>query len=713
MKSDISIVVRRGEGMRESIWKLLFVICFIFLFSFWQTEQVQAESKPTKLYTGEEDYVLEGLIDQKQFYYDIPTEKISGNNNFVLHIRYSDLLLKDSTVTIALDGEPVKSVTINPKKTEMEIDVPLRGEMLERGFHQVTVSFYGELAAEMCTNEENPANWMTILADSHFNLHVDKDLKDRDNMLVDYPYPFVQMDGSDASSTVIVLPDDASEKVMSAALKLTGYINSQTGEQESVDIMFESDVEKQVNKLDAHMIVIGEVDTFSSIVDGMIQTAEADVKKDHLLVKNEIISLPKGDRQVMFVLANDGETLSSLIPIITTDAYVDQLTGNEMEIKQLPTLPGQDRKDKVDFNSLSIPSMTLSGLESSSPYYFYDVPTYVDRKETSYLHLKLEVAETLRHESLASQRSGELVVMVNDVPHSVDLNELEEDSDGFFRLALPISSETIQQGDTMSIQFVGHGLKERDICVLPTDERWIYIDEASYIEFALKEDGTNEADFSSWPQPFISSEEGTNTLVVVPEKIDREMLKQTQIVMNELVTKNNMASMELVHTDNVTKEQLKDHHIIFIGDVRKWEALNDAESTLLQVDEEGVVNVYEHGFVAEGAKLVTSIQDSIWNDKHSLVIFTSVHPEEKEFVSSDIVHALSNEKLFANIVVETANTDIFSNEVALKDGSDIGKAPSEKSTEEPWMLFIFVGMFVIGLLIFIAVVRNRRKAMKE
>lgn len=43
---------------------------------------------------------------------------------------------------------------------------------------------------------------------------------------------------------------------------------------------------------------------------------------------------------------------------------------------------------------------------------------------------------------------------------------------------------------------------------------------------------------------------------------------------------------------------------------------------------------------------------------------SAVHPDEKDFVSLAIVHALSNEKLFTNIVVETANTDIFSNEAA-------------------------------------------------
>src|SRR5699024_496573 len=85
-----------------------------------------------------------------------------------------------------------KSYRLKGGKKEETFKVPLKGKSLERGFHHITVAFYGELSKEMCTNEENPANWLTILSDSYVHLEMEDSFVDRDNMLADYPYPFVQ-----------------------------------------------------------------------------------------------------------------------------------------------------------------------------------------------------------------------------------------------------------------------------------------------------------------------------------------------------------------------------------------------------------------------------------------------------------------------------------------------------------------------------------------
>src|SRR5699024_8742863 len=135
---------------------------------------------------------------------------------------------------------------------------------------------------------------------------------------------------------------------------------------------------------------------------------------------------------------------------------------------------------QATFGKLSIPSITLNGIKSQSEFYFYDIPTYVDVTENAYVHLKLKVSETLMYESKYSQAMGEIVLQINGVPHSVSVRDLELDNDGFYRVALPISPSTMQEDRMVSIQFIGNGLKEHEVCVPPSDEKWIYIDDDSY-----------------------------------------------------------------------------------------------------------------------------------------------------------------------------------------------------------------------------------------
>src|SRR5699024_8574663 len=131
-------------------------------------------------------------------------------------------------------------------------------------------------------------------------------------------------------------------------------------------------------------------------------------------------------------------------------------------------------------------------------------------------------------------------------------------------------------------------------------------------------------------------------------------------------------------------EQLKNHHIIFIGDIRNWDALAKSDALLLTEDEDERLSVYDHGFVAETAKYVSFTQPSIWNEDRTLAVFTNVHPKETDFVSKQMMDKLRDNKLAANIVVETVNGEVFSNELVNSGEEESAEKEQTETNSEPW-----------------------------
>src|SRR5699024_437133 len=108
------------------------------------------------------------------------------------------------------------------------------------------------------------------------------------------------------------------------------------------------------------------------------------------------------------------------------------------------------------------------------------------------------------------------------------------------------------------------------------------------------------------------------------------------------------------------------------------------------------------------AKHVAFIQPSVWNDDHILAVFSSVHDGENSFICRTLMDYLQQEKTHKNIMVETIAGDILTNEIA-EEALDNGPTVDKKEADAPWMLYVFIGIFIIAVLVFIIVLRRVRK----
>src|SRR5699024_9913970 len=99
----------------------------------------------------------------------------------------------------------------------------------------------------------------------------------------------------------IVIPDEPSTEILSAALKLANYLDRQTVENQAVEIIKES----ALKKVNTNIIAIGTPDQWEGLVNDLLISADFPIPKDELVLSNYFLEFPEITKQLLFVTAND------------------------------------------------------------------------------------------------------------------------------------------------------------------------------------------------------------------------------------------------------------------------------------------------------------------------------------------------------------------------------------------------------------------------
>lgn len=664
------------------------------------------QNEETIIHFLNEDHLLEGLIDSSQFFYEIPAQGLKKDNYLSVTVQYSDLLLDGSTVTISIDEQRIKSIDLNPKKNELEIEVPLPKFALTEGFHDVEISFYGHIIEELCVNEDNPANWLTVSSASYIYLST-TDLIDQDKGLTNYPFPYIQNNLDDPIQSVIVIPDDVSLPILTAAFKVATYLNNQAIGDNNIEIVYESDLEK----VDSHLIIIGLEEQFSDLVQSLFLKANIKPSEDHLKLSTHYLSYDNLVKQALFITAKDEDTITQKIKLLTEESLIEQLSGNHLDIDKLPKVKEENIKTKQRLKDLEMSHLTLSGIKDMTENIFYYIPPYIDGTEGATLNLKLNVSETLlidEKRKVEQKESAELLIMINDIPHSIAIQNLEKDLfDGFYYVQVPVHEDAISNAPYLAIQFRGLGLKEREICVPPSDDKWIFIHEDSFIQFNLY-DEMKAHNFKSWPAPFISTED-EKTMIVVPDKLNRHLINEMKLLISSLNTQLSFNNVQFLAEHELTNEILQDNNLLFLG---LADVLKETDDLLIELDDQAKLDSSSFGFINETAKNIAWIQPSIWNEQKMLAIFSPTDSSKIDNLSIEkILNYLELNKENMSIIVESMDGDIFTDKMLYDDDRPEHKQKSKANMDIDLTLFIAITIiFMIGLIVFIIVYRRSKRS---
>ncbi|RKD25899.1 hypothetical protein BEP19_02935 [Ammoniphilus oxalaticus] len=655
-----------------------------------------------------QDQVLEGMADNVEFFYEIPSGSGLDGSMLNLIVQYSELLQEGSTMTVYIDDKPFHSEALQMDRQAMEIKRPLPTEALSEGFHTIRVNFYGHISEELCADLENPANWLMILAESHLVMHTN-DRSDRINMLQDYPYPFIQRQQAKTVQSVLVIPDEASASVILAALKLTNYLSHHASDQEEIMIVRES----ELNMISTNIIALGKQEDWTGIIRKVFNAANVKVENENLVVSNYLIRASAESKQIMFITALKDQIISDKITALTTDHFVKQLAGDQLSIDKIPTLAKEEKAERHVFQEIGIANQTLTEARKKSLNYFFQLPSYVDVEQDGTLHLKIRASKPLaRSERRGNEDGAELVVIINEIPHSIDIREqLQESEESFVNVEIPIEAEQIKKAPYLTIQFEAIGLGEPKICVPVEDGRWIFVHEESYLQFGTREYRT-ESNFKTWPDPFVSIDSNDETVFLLPNDVPTDSLNQLQRIILRNNDRNFLDNVEIIFEKELNETNLLGKHVIIFGRFGLNLLLTTYQDQLIVDVENNRLDLSSFQFVNETAKHVAWLQPSVWDDSKIMAVFAPVQAQTTEpFLIDGLIRYINTNRPNTNIIVENNNGQIFTHQ--LKEGGTVAIPDStkrDKGQVKLLPLIIFAGIFIFSMAIFILLYQKKRSS---
>lgn len=628
------------------------------------------------------EVTLEGESGEVEFVYELVETQQAEGQKLHLYFNHSQLLIAPSSLTVAIDGVAVQSISLDQKQTELA--VPLPSSALKEGSHRISIEYVGVLKEGICVEQNTSGNWLTLKISSFINIQtmVHGQLRD----LNQYPAYFV---GTDTKNTQIIVPDEPTIKTLDSALQLTNYLsNSSTNNK--VKLVKESEV-----KMISHAtIVIGQENQFKKAwLNELIDKGKA---QDGLSLSIQPITVQQSISKNVLVITGNEDAQFDKISVLTEDSFVKQLQGSQLTITNMPVLQENTVTNKITFKKMSIPSMTLGYGITSSDTYFYYMPYYPFNDMKASIQLRLKISELIQSShSEQNNQSEELVVLINEVPHSIDLREVKPDKNGDIFVEVPISSSVFTQSTLLRIRIAANGLHEKTVCIQSDQAKWVYIDEASAINFNVDKQKVAEFTFRFFPFP--NSDEPVT--IVVPEQYRWSDLLS---VYEALTINNRLPNITLISSKNVTETDLENSHVLFIGGEKQHKQLQDEVLAVHYND--NIPDLTKHGFF--NVSQFAFIQNNPWNKEYALVVFDAIG-DSKQYAPKELMTSL---KLMANnarIAVSGNAGEVFTNEAEVTDKNFSQAFTSDVLDSNSFYIF-FILLFVVIVLI-IVVWRKKKK----
>ncbi|MGE7837848.1 cellulose biosynthesis cyclic di-GMP-binding regulatory protein BcsB [Viridibacillus arvi] len=651
---------------------------------------------------------LNGPAGEVTFYYELVADAKGQESKIVLNTENSELLIAPSSLSVSIDNKMVKSIAINGDKPVREMTVPIKGDALKEGVHAVTVKYYGVLKEGICVKQGTSANWLTLNINSYYQLN--GLVKKSDVSLGEYPTKFV---GTEEQPVYIVIPDKASTSSLNSALQMTSFLTNQSGRNNTVQIIRES----KINELNQNVVFIGVPSEFSnSNIKKLWQ--DANVKQTANALNLSIRTLKQGQKETsaMFVTANKAADLEDRIAILTNPQFSKQLSGLDLSIKDIPKQLKLTQNGSVTLEQFGAENITLDSHSTNSAHYYYYVSADTQLNKAFTLNLKLKKSESItsikEQTELDTSTNMELIVNVNNIPHSVNLRTLADSKDGIYNVSVPIDAKAIRDNRLIDLQFQTTGLGVNNPCKETDEKRWIYIDKDSSFTFPIIQN-TNEQKritFAAFPYPFVSTE--GMTVVVLPKKADvsdEQLLKLYSAILQGV----QQPTIQLKTAEQVTANDVEKANVIFIGGPNEQPLLQKKATDLIVSYNGNKAVLSDEGFVSETAQQFSWIQNNPWSKGNNSILVIDHQGSTLDYMENNFLEEIINSDELATVVVQSSDKQFFTNAEYVKTNKQLSidsKNGNSNNSISKWWIVGFAGLLLlIGLLIF----RVKRRKYKK
>ncbi|OIK19829.1 cellulose biosynthesis cyclic di-GMP-binding regulatory protein BcsB [Bacillus amyloliquefaciens] len=651
---------------------------------------------------------LYGAKDSSELTYQIPAGASDANQSLLIDYEASNLLIAPSSLTIAIDNEPVKSIKLDGSSKRKTVKLNLSKSQSAQGYHNVSLQFYGVLKEGVCVRQDTSGNWIKIYPDSRLMLSEASKSKGAD--LSHFPYPFAQS-GNTGEETDIILPDKPTSAEAEAAVKTEGFLKT-ADSRLKVSYVKESDAGKISNP----SIVIGAGHHWNGKIKQLIERGNIKAEGNKLLLAERVLTAGDKRQPVLFVTAQSDKTLADKIRVITDSAYSGQLSGDSLMIGRLQ--PAAEKTgNKLTLDDFGAGNVTVGSNKTASEHFFYPAAAAVDKDGQVKLSLTLKTSESVRTKTdskVDDAERAELNVMVNGQPNAVHLDDLgNKDKDGFYHVTIPIDPKLLRSSRYIDLQFVTSGLKNNNPCIDRDENKWVYIDKSSTLTYPVS-GAAQKPDFGQWPLPF-AGDVKKKTVIVIPDNVNMQTLKELSLVTDSFG--NGARQAFTVKTASDMKEaDAKGRNVVFIGGLPQIPLLkSNASKLLVPSDRSGAYDVSSFQMLNETTKQIAFTQESPWDSGSGIAVFAPLSGSGAA-VTKELISFLDSTTEAATVINETGSKQLFSNHQQIKSDDSSPSADTKSRSAAPNVTYIavFAALIVIAAgLIWLTARRKKRKTDNE
>ena len=478
-----------------------------------------------KYFSFETTRPMKGIVGTTSFYFNMPNY---WDTKFVyVGVAYevSSLVTSDvpASLTFLVNDVPVYSCFIEYDKGKEQtayFTIPL--EKLNEGFNLLEISSYVRIYdSEGCTEDQSWSNWVNIKDSSY--VYAGYDILSNDKISY-YPYPFISTVNPTGEHTGIIVPDNALNGELAAAMYLLADISTSTTDQNEISLsQYKDAASKGITK----KIVISTTANLPAEFNRYLQVNLAEdslAAETYVLSDRTMIRLVKDeqDNPLLLIVSDKEENLMEAVHMLLDEDRITQEKSNIAFVQEGSAQIVYDSKQlsQLVAGSYTIEDLMGQGMTYVGPFHNEQI-LYLPFGNDYVLSSDGKISLKFRYsENLDFDRSL-ITVFWGEVP--IASKKLAKENAVADELTFTMPSDII--GTNASSIKIAFDLEIKDLfCTMRQDQMpWAYITSDSMLYLPAKDN--NVVSFDYFPSPFQKKGMFDNVLLVVGDDLKEQELE--------------------------------------------------------------------------------------------------------------------------------------------------------------------------------------------
>lgn len=465
----------------------------------------------SKNYFLNRDIEFQGNFGSDRTYIDVDKHWKISDAWLNLSLTASELS-KSSALTVYVNDKPIHSELLTSDNERIQtLKIAIPRDAIKQGSNEIRMEVSQKQEVAACVEDSRDGRWVHVRDTSY--VHLEFKERPAGGPINEYPYPFLKASASpESQSGLILIPDQADEEEIAAALKIASSLGARMNE-ENADLNLVRDSQISSNdKANYDIIYVGKAKHLPGEIQEKMTRSEGEKSREGAVIVRSA-SPYNAERTFMAIVADqDGGALDTAARLLMNQDLTSQI---ESDVHHVAKEADVSVKENASNDQMLLQDMGYpSGIYLEGPY----------RQQAS-IGIKLasnrlvvpgaKATLQIRYAQNLDFSKSLVTVYINGIPAGSKKLESENAGSDKIEVAIPnnaINSHYVEMKIAFDLQ-----LTNEECARIQSDTPWAFIDAQSSIHLPTKDE--RALLLENYPWPFMKDGRFNDTVVVVPNEI--------------------------------------------------------------------------------------------------------------------------------------------------------------------------------------------------